>query len=153
MPATTLRVRTLDRAIARAQAIVRRSVPEGSRWRTSLSASAGTPRSVSEPVVLDSSALLCLLNAEPGADEVAKVLQQAVISTVNLAEVAAKLRERGVPAKDVYAALDGLPLDPRPFTADQAHASGDLPPAPGPSVSPSATAPASPSPESWASRR
>jgi PIN domain nuclease of toxin-antitoxin system len=84
---------------------------------------------VSKPTVLDSSALLCLLGAEAGADEVASALPDAVIGAVNLAEVIAKLRERGLSAAEVHSVLDGLPLDVRPFTASQAHATGGLRPA------------------------
>jgi PIN domain nuclease of toxin-antitoxin system len=84
---------------------------------------------VTKPAVLDSSALLCLLGSEAGADEVAFALPDAVIGAVNLAEVIAKLRERGLSAAEVHAALDGLPLDVRPFTTSQAHAAGGLRPA------------------------
>jgi len=84
---------------------------------------------VSELVVLDSSALLCLLGAEPGSDKVAEALPRSAISTVNLAEMVAKLCERGLSGEEVRAALSGLPLDIRPFTADQAQASGALRPA------------------------
>jgi ribonuclease VapC len=45
--------------------------------------------------VLDSSALLALIYAEPGADVVRAALPQAVISAVNYAEVATKLLEMG----------------------------------------------------------
>ncbi len=45
--------------------------------------------------VLDSSALLALIYAEPGASTVRAALPQAIISAVNYAEVAAKLLEMG----------------------------------------------------------
>ena len=51
---------------------------------------------MSSKVVLDASALLCLLNDEPGADQVVHVLTRCVIGTTNLAEVVSKLRERGL---------------------------------------------------------
>lgn len=51
--------------------------------------------------VLDASALLCLINAEPGADRVLRVLQGSAISVVNIAEVIAKRLEFG----DDYALL------------------------------------------------
>ncbi|MBA3425206.1 MAG: PIN domain-containing protein, partial [Rubrobacter sp.] len=44
-------------------------------------------------VVLDASALLALLNREPGHEEVARIVPDAAISAVNLSEVAAKLAE------------------------------------------------------------
>jgi ribonuclease VapC len=81
---------------------------------------------VSKAVVLDSSALLCLLNGETGADRVAEALPSAVIGAVNLAEVVTKLRERGLSAGEVEEALGGFNLDVRPFTALQAYATGNL---------------------------
>lgn len=41
-------------------------------------------------VVLDASALMAFLHSEPGADKVAKVLGDAVISAVNFSEVLKK---------------------------------------------------------------
>ncbi len=81
---------------------------------------------MSKAVVLDSSALLCLLNGEAGAERVAEALPSAVIGAVNLAEVVTKLRERGLSAEEVVEALGGLNLDVRPFTAVQAYATGHL---------------------------
>ena len=42
-------------------------------------------------VVLDASALLAYIHGEPGAQEVAAALNEAIISTVNLAEAVTKL--------------------------------------------------------------
>ncbi len=81
---------------------------------------------MSKAVVLDSSALLCLLNGETGAERVAEALPSAVIGAVNLAEVVTKLRERGLSAEEVEEALGGFNLDVRPFTAVQAYATGHL---------------------------
>ena len=81
---------------------------------------------MSKAVVLDSSALLCLLNGEAGAERVAEALPSAVIGAVNLAEVVTKLRERGLSAEEVEEALGGFNLDVRPFTAAQAYATGHL---------------------------
>ena len=48
--------------------------------------------------VLDASALLALLNEEPGAEKVAQAVSQgALVSTVNLSEVVGKLCEAGMP--------------------------------------------------------
>ena len=55
--------------------------------------------------VLDSSALLALLFDEPGAERVAAVLPGAVISAVNLAEVATKLQDRGLDEAAARAAV------------------------------------------------
>ena len=81
---------------------------------------------MSRPVVLDSSALLCLLNGETGAERVAEALPSAAIGAVNFAEVVTKLRERGLSAEEVEEALGGFNLDVRPFTAVQAYATGHL---------------------------
>ncbi len=80
-------------------------------------------------VVLDASALLALLNAEPGADTVAAALPEAVIGAVNYAEVVSKLAEAGLSEAELRETLDGLALDVRPFDRAQAHAAGLLRPA------------------------
>ncbi|MBI2872580.1 MAG: type II toxin-antitoxin system VapC family toxin [Chloroflexi bacterium] len=76
--------------------------------------------------VLDASALLALLNAEPGAEVVAAALPQAAISAVNLSEVVAKLADAGMPEAAVREALQGLALDVVPFDTDQAYEAGLL---------------------------
>lgn len=76
--------------------------------------------------VLDASALLCLINGEPGADRVAAVLSSAVISAVNLAEVASKLNELGADADTARALLAPLHLSVVPFDESAAHATGAL---------------------------
>ena len=84
---------------------------------------------MSSKVVLDASALLCLLNDEPGAARVLDVLTRSVVGTANLAEVVSKLRERGVSLDEVHEALGGLHLDVRPLSPAQAMIVGDLRPA------------------------
>lgn len=84
---------------------------------------------MSSKVVLDASALLCLLNDEPGADRVVEVLMRSVMDTTNLAEVVSKLRERGLSLEEVQEALGGLHLDVRPLSPSQAMTIGDLRPA------------------------
>lgn len=61
-------------------------------------------------VVLDASALLAVLDDEPGSDVVASVLTHALMTTVNLAEVLTKLGERGVPEAQSFDAIEGLNL-------------------------------------------
>ncbi len=79
-------------------------------------------------VVLDASALLALLKKEAGHEAVAKEIPNAVIGSVNLAEVASKLSEAGMPGSAVREALDGLGLDTRPFDKETAYKSGFLRP-------------------------
>ena len=78
------------------------------------------------PVVIDASALLALLQGEPGADVVAGLLIRGVMSAVNLSEVVAKLTEHGMPAEAARTALDGLPIDVHPFDREAAHSAGEL---------------------------
>lgn len=60
--------------------------------------------------MLDASALTCLVNVEPGAARVAAVLPRAVVSAVNIAEVAAKLNELEADAEAARALLAPLHL-------------------------------------------
>lgn len=76
--------------------------------------------------VLDASALLCLVNGEPGAARVAAVLPRAVISSVNLAEGAAKLNELGADAETARALLAPLHLAVVTFDEAAAFAAGAL---------------------------
>lgn len=79
--------------------------------------------------VLDASALLALLNQEPGANVVAAAeAAGASISAVNLSEVVAKLRERGVAETAIQTALNKMRLAVIEFDAAQAYAAGVLRP-------------------------
>ena len=60
--------------------------------------------------VIDSSALLATLLDEKGSEVVEPLLDQALISTVNIAEVAAALVRGGNPVEDVRRILAGLGL-------------------------------------------
>ena len=76
--------------------------------------------------LLDASAVLALINEEPGADKVEKVLDDAAISTVNIAEVASKLNDFGWPADEIAPLFDHLQLEILPFEMDAALASGQF---------------------------
>jgi len=76
--------------------------------------------------VIDASALLALLNAEPGADVVAEALLGGVISAVNLSEVVAKLCDAGMPEKAIRQALQPLGLEIVPFDEEQSYQAGLL---------------------------
>jgi ribonuclease VapC len=75
---------------------------------------------------LDASALLALLNAEKGADLVEDLLPDAVISTVNLAEVVTRLSAVGMPENRIRETLSLLGLQAIPFDEDQAFQAGLL---------------------------
>jgi ribonuclease VapC len=78
-------------------------------------------------VVLDASAVLVLLNNEPGADKLTpELLSSASCSTVNLAEVQTKLvSEGGNPDEAWEDALSPI-HDAMPFTDEQAKIAGSL---------------------------
>jgi PIN domain nuclease of toxin-antitoxin system len=78
--------------------------------------------------VLDASALLALLQDEPGAELVADLLPGGIISAVNLSEVVAKLTDRGMPGEAARAALEGLPIVVHPFDRESAYQAGALRP-------------------------
>ena len=76
--------------------------------------------------VLDASAVLTLLQNEPGAHQVATTLGRAVISAVNMCEVIGKLSEHGVPLPQIQEALERLDLQVIDFNVDQAFIAGLL---------------------------
>ncbi|WP_182278230.1 type II toxin-antitoxin system VapC family toxin [Granulicella sp. 5B5] len=81
---------------------------------------------MSSPVVLDTSAIVALLDEEPGADLVRSVIFNAAISAVTLAEAYSILSKRG---QDGIAALSEIRFAIEhviPFTEDQAETAGAL---------------------------
>ena len=76
--------------------------------------------------VLDSSAVLAVLNGEPGADKIAEVLTDALLSTVNYAEVVAKLVERGTSLVEAKTALQSIALTTVDFDIALAQRTGEL---------------------------
>jgi len=79
-------------------------------------------------VVLDASAILALLNKEPGSEEVLKFIGKAAMSTVNLSEVIAKLADAGIPEEDIRQIISHLNLEVIDFNQEQALKSGILRP-------------------------
>jgi PIN domain nuclease of toxin-antitoxin system len=71
-------------------------------------------------VILDASALIALLRAEPGHAVVQQVIAKASISTVNVAEVYSKAGDIGIPMETVIRLIAALPLRIVPFDQDQA---------------------------------
>jgi PIN domain nuclease of toxin-antitoxin system len=59
-------------------------------------------------VVLDASAVLAVLNKERGADQVVDTLADAVLLTVNYAEVVSKLVEQGLASGLACALVEGI---------------------------------------------
>jgi PIN domain nuclease of toxin-antitoxin system len=81
---------------------------------------------MSHTAVLDASAVLALLQDEPGAAIVEEVLGDAAMSSVNWAEVAGLLSERGLPATELRASVEALGISVLAFDALDGDATGEL---------------------------
>ena len=77
-------------------------------------------------VVLDASAVLALLRAESGAEQVEPVLQGAMLSTVNGAEVAQKISAHGSDGAWALSELRELGVNMVAFTSEDALAAAAL---------------------------
>ena len=78
--------------------------------------------------VLDASAILALLQNEPGADYVRARVERtnSIISAVNLAEVGYKMVEHGLSGAQVRETMIEFGVEVRPFDAEQAMILADL---------------------------
>ena len=78
-------------------------------------------------VVLDASAVLAVIQHERGAEKLTvELLKDAVISTVNLAEVQTKLVKNGYPPKEAWDDALELVTAAEPYTREHARIAGDL---------------------------
>jgi len=78
-------------------------------------------------IVLDASALLAVLNREPGAEKLTpQLLSAAISSTVNLAEVQSKLVSRGIKPDEAWEATISPIRESAVFTDKQAKIAGSL---------------------------
>ena len=80
-------------------------------------------------VVLDASALLAHIRGERGSDPVAEIAADALLSTVNLAEVLSKLMERSLSAEQADAIVYRYGFAVVPFDEGLARRAGALRPA------------------------
>jgi PIN domain nuclease of toxin-antitoxin system len=69
--------------------------------------------------VLDASALMSLINGEPGSALVQRHLDNACISSVNFTEVLGKMLEQGVPALEAKRVLDNFNFEVIAFDEEQ----------------------------------
>lgn len=78
--------------------------------------------------VFDSSAVLAMIFGEPGAAQAAAWMAEGdgVISSVNLAEILAKVRDHGMDEDAVETVRAELPLAVEPFSAEHAAGAGRL---------------------------
>ena len=70
--------------------------------------------------------MLALLFGETGADAVRPRIRGGLISPVNMAEVLAKLVDKGLPAEEAARAVDMLGMEPVPLSVEQAQLSAAL---------------------------
>jgi PIN domain nuclease of toxin-antitoxin system len=78
------------------------------------------------PAVLDASALLALLQAEPGASRIEPLLDGAFVSAVNWSEVLQKSLARAVDVSGMAEDLVALGVQIRPFDADDARSAAEI---------------------------
>jgi PIN domain nuclease of toxin-antitoxin system len=76
--------------------------------------------------VLDASAVLALLNDEPGSDRVRELLPDPVVGAVNACEVVGKLTASGMTPDDAAMAIALLNFEIVPFDCDLACSAGAL---------------------------
>ena len=76
--------------------------------------------------MLDASAILALLNREPGAEYVEQYADETAASAVNVAEAGSRLSDGGMSDANIRQAIEALGMDVIPFDGDQAHESSAL---------------------------
>ncbi len=76
--------------------------------------------------VLDASALLALINQEPGSDRVQKCLSGSIMSAVNVSEVVTVLIRVGIPKEKIKKIISSLVHSIIPFDEEQAFITGYL---------------------------
>ena len=70
--------------------------------------------------VLDASAVLAVMQGEGGTDRIIQLLPRAIISAVNVAEVLAKLVQKGMPDRVAVEAFQALNIEVAPFGLSEA---------------------------------
>lgn len=81
---------------------------------------------MASPAVFDASALLAVLYDEPGAASIVGRLHGALVSSVNLAEVHARLLSTGRPAAQAWSRVLSMGFEVVPFGEEQARLAGEL---------------------------
>jgi ribonuclease VapC len=76
--------------------------------------------------VLDSSAMLAVLQLEPGGDVVADAIENAVMSAVNVSEVVGALSRKGMPVSEAVRAMRIFQLQIEPFDEFAGYAAAAL---------------------------
>ena len=82
--------------------------------------------SAARAVVVDASAILTLLQDEPGADQVEAILDGAMMSCVNLSEVLQKAAQHDVSTEGLEYDLEALGMEFRDFDLGMARPAAEL---------------------------
>jgi ribonuclease VapC len=77
-------------------------------------------------IILDASALLALTRREQGADKVAEILAESVMSTVTLSEAVGYYARSGASVGEIRAVFDVLRIERVPFDEELAYIAGLL---------------------------
>lgn len=78
--------------------------------------------------VLDSSAILAVINSETGAENVARLLSSSLVSTINVAEVLTKIVDKGISLEAALEEFLKLGLEIIDFDVNQAAKAAELRP-------------------------
>jgi ribonuclease VapC len=81
---------------------------------------------MSERIVFDASAVLAIIFAEPGEERALDLAGNALVSTVNLSEAAAKLDEQGFDPAETRLLLEAIGLGTASFEVPDAFDAGRL---------------------------
>jgi ribonuclease VapC len=81
---------------------------------------------LADPAVLDSSAVLAVFLNEPGGEIVIPILEGALLSTVNLAEVHTRMLDRGAMAAHAWSRVQSVQCEICFFTEQQARIAAEL---------------------------
>jgi len=76
--------------------------------------------------VFDASAVLAMIHGEPGEEFARRNSSGSLVSAVNVAEVGARLADRGVSEAQVRLSMRASGLEVTPFDAEMAYASASL---------------------------
>jgi PIN domain nuclease of toxin-antitoxin system len=77
-------------------------------------------------IILDSSAILAVINQERGADRVLAVADGAMVSALIVAEVVSWMAVRKAPADNIHETIENFKLTVQPFDHSRAIAAGLL---------------------------
>lgn len=90
------------------------------------SSRSGAPKLRVSDTILDASAVLAVLNGEPGADFVSARSQRAAICSVNWTEVVSRLIDLAIPMAEAVGMIDAMELEVVVFDRALAAIAADL---------------------------